>query len=387
MKTYKESYTVSSRCIQNLRMQGVKGVSAIVRMWGAILLLGIISSCGGKDSVSGATVWESPEEAKKTAVEAVQVIKGVPTSIISGAGIVEGIREAWTVSETEGIIREINFRIGQWVEAGQVLVRVDDTLKRLEMERAQVLYESARIEREGTERLFQQGGASASAVSRAKATESGAKAQYELAKKAFEDCTIRSPINGYIALQDPSIGIGSYINRGTRVVRIVDTTSFRLELSVGEAEVGNIRLGSRALIQVPAACPERKIQAEVVAIGAGSDSRTGSYTVVLGWRDSCGGRLRSGMSASVEIQQSVGSPVLLLPSAALVRRGEKVGVFVDKEGKAELRFPALGRRFGSRVEVLSGITEGEIVLISGISRLRPGSPIAPTIMGDSLRWE
>lgn len=346
-----------------------------------------LSSCGGKDTISGATVWEAPEEAKKAAVEAVKLTKGTPVSFVTGAGVVEGIREAWTVSETEGIIREIHFRIGQWVEKGEVLLRVDDSLKRLEMERARVQLESAQIELEGTERLFQQGGASASAVARARGAASSAKAQYELAKKAFEDCTIRSPISGFIALQDPSVTLGSLISRGTRIVRIVDTSSFRLELSVGEREVGELQAGSRAFVQVPAACGERKIQAQVTAIGAGSDPKTGAYTVVLGWTDSCNGRLRSGMSALVEIERPRRAPVLLLPSAALVRRGEKPAAFVAKEGKIEIRYPLIGTRQGTRVEVLQGLSEGELVLVSGMSKLKNGSPVNPRVVGDSLQWE
>lgn len=345
------------------------------------------SSCGGKDTISGATVWEAPEEAKKLAVEAVRVVKGTPLVFITGAGVVEGIREAWTVSETEGIIRELHFRVGQWVDKGQVLLQVDDTLKRLEMERARVQLESAKIELDGTERLFQQGGASASAVARNRGAASAAKAQYELAKKAFEDCTVRAPIGGFIALQDPSITLGSFISRGTRIVRIVDTSSYRLELSVGEREVGDLQVGSRAFVQVPAVCGERKIQAEVSAIGAGSDPRTGAYTVVLGWKDSCNGRLRSGMSALVEIQRPNRTPLLFIPSASLVRRGEKPAVFVAKEGKVEIRYPVLGSRQGTKVEVLQGVSEGDLVLVSGMSKLKNGSPVSPSVVGDSLKWE
>jgi multidrug resistance efflux pump len=109
------------------------------------------------------------------------------------------------------------------------------------MERAKVQLESAQIELEGTERLFQQGGASASAVARLRGAASAAKAQYELAKKAYEDCTVRAPISGVVAVQDPSITVGSFLSRGTRILRIVDTSSFRLELSVGEREVGELQ--------------------------------------------------------------------------------------------------------------------------------------------------
>jgi multidrug efflux system membrane fusion protein len=369
-------------------MQGRGDASriALLALVTGTLCLGLVS-CGGKDTISGATVWEAPEEAKKVAVEAVRVVKGTPLSFVTGAGVVEGIREAWTVSETEGIIREIRFQIGQWVEKGQVLLQVDDTLKRLEMERAKVQLESAQIELEGTERLFQQGGASASAVARLRGAASAAKAQYELAKKAYEDCTVRAPISGVVAVQDPSITVGSFLSRGTRILRIVDTSSFRLELSVGEREVGELQVGSRAFVRAPAACGERKIQAEVTAIGGGSDPRTGAYTVVLSWKDSCNGRLRSGMSALVEIERPRRAPVLLIPTASLVRRGEKPAVFVAREGKVEVRYPVLGPRQGTKVEVLQGISEGDLVLVSGMSKLKSGSPVNPREVGDSLKWE
>jgi len=167
----------------------------------------------------------------------------------------------------------------------------------------------------------------------------------------------------------------------------VDTSSFRLELSVGEREVGELHVGSPAMVQVPAACGERKIEAQVTAIGAGSDPKTGAYTVVLGWKDSCNGRLRSGMSALVEIRRPNRAPVLIIPSASLVRRGEKPAVFIAKEGRTEIRYPVLGSRQGTKVEVLQGLSEGDLVLVSGMSKLKNGSPVNPTVVGDSLKWE
>lgn len=100
-----------------------------------------------------------------------------------------------------------------------------------------------------------------------------------------------------------------------------------------------------------------------------------------------GGRIKSGMSASVVISARPSGRPIVIPSAALIRRGERFAAMVDEGGKIAIRELGLGRRVGTRVEALSGLAEGELVVISGLTRLRAGSPVIATVAGDSASWE
>ena len=356
-------------------------------MFAGLLSLAVLASCGRPDGVAGATVWEGDQSEDAIAVEALTVSRGALVDDVRASGVVAGVREAFTVAETQGLVKAVSFNLGDSIREGQELLRVDDRIASLNMDRAKEQYEAARLELEATEKLAAAGRSSPADLTRARGNASGAKAQYETALKAFNDTRLRAPISGVIASKDEVATVGATIAPGVRVARIVDTSSFRLTVGVGEREVGLIEPGAMARVHVPAALGDEFVEGTVAAIGAGSDPGTGSFPVVIAFRNGFGGRIKSGMAASVSIRARETTPSVVVPSAAIVRRGTTSAVFVDDNGKAIVREVAVGRRSGVRVELLSGLAEGEKLLISALTRLRAGTPVAATLVGDTASWE
>jgi RND family efflux transporter MFP subunit len=315
------------------------------------------------------------------------VARGALVDDVRSSGVVTGVREAFTVSETQGLIRSVGFNLGDKVVEGQELLRVDDRIAELNMDRAKEQYEAARLELDATEKLAAVGRSSPADLTRARGNASGAKAQYETALKTFNDTRLRAPISGVIASRDEVATVGATIAPGVRVARIVDTSSFRLAVGVGEREVGLIEPGAKAKVYIPAALGEEFVEGTVSAIGAGSDPGTGSFPVVIAFRNGFGGRIKSGMAATVSIQARETTPSVVVPSAAIVRRGSASAVFVEENGKATVREVVPGRRSGVRVELLSGLAEGEKLVVSALTRLRQGAPIQATMVGDTASWE
>lgn len=353
----------------------------------ASIPLVIALSCSRPQGVSGATAWDPAQAAESTAVDAVTVAAGSLVTEVWASGTVAGVNEAYAVSETSGLIRTARFSIGDSVEAGQALLSVDDAILKLDLDRARAQWDAARIEAEAAEKLVQSGGSSAVALARAKSAESGAKAQYETARKRYEDAVVRSPIKGVVASKEAVATVGNSLAPGSRIARIVDVSSFRLTVAVGEREVGLIEPGALVRVSVPAALGEETVEGRVEAVAAGSDPATGSFPVVVSFRNGFGGRIKSGMTASAAIAVRSAVPALVIPSAALVRRGDRYAAFVEEGGSAAVRELVLGNRVGPRVEVLSGLTVGDVLILSGLTRLRSGSPVAVSLRGDSLGWE
>lgn len=347
----------------------------------------LVLSCGKPDGVAGATAWEGKQTLESVAVESLTVVRGSLADEIRASGTVAGIREAFVVSETQGIVKGVSFGLGDRVAEGQELLRVDDRIAALNLDRSREQYESARLELEATEKLAAAGRASPADLTRARGNASGAKAQYETALKAFNDTRLRAPISGVVAAKDEVATVGANIAPGVRVARIIDTSSFRITVGVGEREVGLVEPGAAVKVYVPAALGEDFVEGTVAAVAAGADPATGSFPVVVAFRNGFSGRVKSGMAASVSIAARKAEPAIVVPSAALVRRGETYAVFVDRNGAAEVRPVTLGRRSGVRAEVLSGLTEGETLIISALTRLRPGVPVVSTGRGDTAGWE
>ena len=357
----------------------------------AIVLVGC-GRPGGERPGSGrpggpAEGFQAAPEAKPLAVEALTVTRGELVRNIEAAGIVSGINEAYVVSETQGIIQSVSFELGDRVSKGEVLVRVDDTIPRLNMEQAKEQFEIAKLDLEATERLFNDGSASKAELARARSAANGAQALYRSALKTFQDCTIRAPIGGYIAEKESGITLGNYLSPGLRVARLVDISSLKAEVAVGEGQVSLVTKDAPATVLIPAAGDQKLFQATVSAVAAGSDPATGSYPVIVGWKNPVGDTVKSGMSATVTIETKAQEPVVLIPSAAIVEQAGQSYVFTAEANRAAQKPVQVGRWIGNSAEILDGLEEGEALIISGLTVLRRGDPVEPSVIGESGSWQ
>ena len=303
---------------------------------------------GGRPGAGGPAAGQAQET---KAVEAVTVTRGTLLRNVEAAGIVSGITEAYVVSETQGIIQRVDFELGDQVDKGQVLVKVEDTIARLNMEQARQQNETAQLDLGAIEKLFEAGNASRAELTRARSAASGAQARYETALKAFRDTSIRAPIAGYVAAKDSAVALGNFLSPGTPVARIVDISSLKVEVALGETQIGLVEEGAPATVFIPAACEETLFEAEVSAVAAGSDPATGSFPVVITWVNTCGDKVKSGMSATVTIETRQEEPVILVPSAALVEREGARFAYTVEAGRVAAKRVRVGRQIGNLAEI------------------------------------
>ena len=112
-----------------------------------LVVLLVLVSCGrGADETSGAS-YQPPEDEQRTiASEAMTITRSLLVPEIRGAGIAEGIREAWVVSEAEGLVRDVRFNLGDRVDEGQILAILDSDLARRNRDLAEQQYATANLE-------------------------------------------------------------------------------------------------------------------------------------------------------------------------------------------------------------------------------------------------
>ncbi len=359
---------------------------------GALFLGGILLAAGCSADQPPQEVQDTAE-APLPAVETVTAARGTLISTLETSGSISGIREAAVISEAQGILREIYVGLGDRVEKGDPLARVDDEIPRLNMEQARQQLETARIEFNTQKQLTANGSGSRAQLAVAESQFRGAEARYQTARKAYEDCTIKAPISGLVAGLDKAVSQGNYLSRGQRVARIADTSSFQVRLAVGEDFVGLIQEGGTAEATLPAACPETVRTAEIRGIAAGSDPATGSYTVILQWERQCPSA-RAGMTARVRIAPEKAPSRLLIPNAALVQHQGRTGVFLavpdsdgGEEAAAQFRPVTPGLTLGSRTAAAEGLRPGDEVIISGLTGLTDGTRIRAVSVGRGDTWE
>lgn len=348
-----------------------------VKVFSILVFTVLFAACGSGEE---APVDESRAEQAPSAVEAVRAERGFLVETIESAGLISGIKEAVVVSETTGIIEEVQFALGQKVSIGDLLVQVDDTIEKLNMEQAEHQYETAMIDLNAKEQSFESGNVSRAALIQARSTAGGAKAQYERAKKAYEDCSIRSPISGFIASKENTVSVGNYLTPGSRIARVVDLSELEVEIALGEGEIGLVEERAPAVVRVGSACEEGPFEAAVVAVAAGSDPATGSFAVVVRWPNDCGEKIKSGMSAEVTIEARNLEKQLLVPSSAIITEDNKTYVKTVENDVVKQTQVEVGRRRGNKTIINAGLNEGDLVILSRLTVLGEGDPVEPTIV-------
>lgn len=362
---------------------GIKYFSLIL----FISTLLIITCDSETDTVTGATWTPDYTEETTLAVEALKVTRGKLVNTIKTSGLVQGINEAYVIAEAQGIIKSIDFELGGLVKKGRILVKLEATVPEITLQEAKKQYDSALLNFEAVEELYKTGGSSQADYIRAQADYNRALALYENAVKTLAAHNIKAPITGYIAQKDKEITIGNLLMINQVVTRIIDASAFKIEVGVGEGQVSLIDQGAGVNVMIKSACGDEIIPGEVKAVASGSDPATGAYKVLITFSGVCSGDIKSGMAAEVSIETKEQEEAIIIPTFALVTRQEKEYVFIAEQQRALAKEVVLGRSLGQRVIVKEGIKEGDLIITSALSRLKPGILVKSTVIGDSGSWQ
>jgi Cu(I)/Ag(I) efflux system membrane fusion protein len=176
-----------------------------------------------------------------------------------------------------------------------------------------------------------------------------------------EELPIRAPASGYVV--EKAIVAGGRIEIGARLYRIAPLDRVWLEAELYESDLARVHEGQTVAIELPHA-PGEKLAGRVARVlpRLDRDTRTARVRIEL---PNPGLRLRPDMYATVWLEADEGER-LVVPDSAVLHAGERSFVFLERgEGRFEPREVALGLRAGDRIEVVSGLAEGDRVVASG----------------------
>lgn len=287
---------------------------------------------------------------------------------LSLVGTVAANLDVTIVSETVGRVTAVKVKVGDRVAAGDVIVLVDDELKLANYKAAEVNYEKSKKDLQRYEALFKTNTVTASEVEGARLACKAAEAQFLVAKRQFNDTRITSPIQGVIT--ERMIDRGGMLQPGSPVANVVDISTLKVNLQVAEKDVFKMKAGDRVNITTD-------IYASVVFPGRiltisdkSDDSHT--YHIEVGLENNKQHPLKAGMFARVVFPQIDRKVSLSIPREALLGSRRNPQVYVLQGSKVALRDISVGSEIGTEVEVLSGLAEGERVVVSGQNNLSDG---------------
>jgi membrane fusion protein (multidrug efflux system) len=273
--------------------------------------------------------------------------------------------------EIDGRIDKLLFKEGQPVKKGTVLVVLDSAEQRARLAAAQADLKLAESRYKRSEELVAQNFISRQALDEARANLDILRARRQQEQVALNKTVIRAPFSAVAGLRQ--VSPGAYVSKGSDLVRLDALGSLKLEVPVPETYLSLVRIGLPITLTFDA-LPGQTFSGKVHAIDPVIDPVSRNVRVRARIANPTG-TLKPGMFARATANLGGKTHAILLPEQVIVPRPDGSYVFLAVNGKAELRKVVLGKREPGRVEIVSGVQAGDIVVLDGQIKLRPGVPV------------
>jgi membrane fusion protein (multidrug efflux system) len=275
-------------------------------------------------------------------------------------------------SEVDGTVEEILFQEGQEVKQGDLLLRLDESKLGSAVSEATATFKLSEATYERSKQLYKDKLISLQDFDQVAAQYSATRASLDLKQRLLKDCRIYAPFKGITGARQ--ISPGQVISRNTSFSWLVDLDPVKVEVDVPERYLSQMATGQKIAFSV-AAFPTEKFEGEVYFI-APQLSPTTRTALVKARCKNPGHKLKGGMFASLTLTLQLRDSALVIPEPALVSNGDNATVFiVDDKNIAQMRPVKVGLRLAGKAEILSGLKAGERVIVEGLQKLGPGTPI------------
>jgi len=333
-----------------------------------LLLVACKSEPAGDSSAKGKDAKDGKGSARKASLIATVVQASSIQSKVRGVGTLLAGEQVEIKSEVGGRIQSINFREGQYVEKGALLLKLNDA--ELVAQKSKLQNHLTLLQSTLTRRKQQLDLQAISQQDYEQSTSDviSAQADLDLVTASLAKTEVRAPFAGVLGLR--RVGDGAVISSGQSITTLVQVSPLKAELSIPGEQAVFARPGQSLLIRtVNGEEHKAKVYATEGAIDEASRSLTVRATV-----EGKGGGLIPGSAIEYEIDIPQLSGILVSPEAIA---GDAKGsiVYLYKEGKAAPVAVKLGQRTVDQVQILQGVSVGDTVLHVGASQVRPGMPV------------
>jgi RND family efflux transporter MFP subunit len=298
-------------------------------------------------------------------------VRLVEASASSGGRLVAGTlvaaERATIATRLAARVSRLHVREGDRVKRGALLVSLAAEELRSQVAAARAARDAAVAHERRIRSLLAQEAVAAAELEPALAQRAQADAALAAAEATLGYAELRAPFTGVV--QARRVEEGDFVSPGTPLVELEGRGGLEVQATLSEEEAGAVKLGRRLEVETGGA----RAMGEVIALAPGGDP--GSHRVALRARLVAGGEgLRSGTFARIRLPAAPASGALSIPRTALVERGDLTGAFVVADGRAHLRWLAVGEPAGDRVAIRAGLHAGEQV-VDAPGALVDGAPV------------
>lgn len=303
---------------------------------------------------------------------------------LEAIGTLVATQGVFVSAEIAGKVREIQFESGEPVEAGTLLLQLDDSIEQAEVQGLIAEAGLGKLEFERAAQLLSDKLGSQADYDRTRANLQKTQADLAAKRALLEKKAIRAPFPGILGIRQ--VDVGAYLEPGDDIVSLQQLDPMYADFSLPERYQSSISHGQQVSVQVKA-WPDEQFDGVISAIEPRIDSNTRSVRI----RATLANPkllLRPGMFAEVRLLLPPRGKVVTVPQTAIMYNPYGDAVFVVQQGDAglvvEYRQVQTGIVRDGQIEISSGLQSGERVVSAGQLKLRNGMPVS---IDDSVQLE
>lgn len=310
---------------------------------------------------------------------------------LAAVGSLRAVRGVDVTTEMAGLVRDIAFRSGQDVKAGQLLVELNADTDKAQLAALEAAAELAKTVYERDRAQYE-----IKAIAKAQLDADAADLKSKLAQVAQQTAlvakkTIRAPFAGRLGIT--TVNPGQYLNPGDTIVTLQTVDPIYVDFYLPQQQLGQLAIGQSVIVETNA-YSGRTFTGKILSINPKVDTNTRNVQIEA-LVDNHDRKLLPGMYANVKVDAGAGQRYLTLPQTAITYNPYGATVFVVKNGNeqsaqgnargkeaqgktlpvAQQVFVTPGPTRGDQVAVTKGIAEGTQVVTSGQLKLKNGTPL------------
>jgi membrane fusion protein (multidrug efflux system) len=334
-----------------------------------------VAACKGK---GGAQAGGGPGGGGPPAMPVEVVVARADTvrDEIAATGQIEAVQSIELRPEVEGRVVAILVREGREVGRGAALIQIDSTELAAQAAQAAAQRDLAQQDLARTKDLIAQNAASRSDLEHAEASSRSADAQHQLLSTRLARTTVRAPFSGVVGQR--FVSLGDYVNSSTRLMSLQTVNPQRASFQVPERYARSLQRGQRVTFRV-GAITGRDFTGEVDFVDP-VVQQPGRTILIKAHVPNPQRLLQPGMFIEAHLVTGVRPKAVVVPEDAILPLQGANFVWVVDSGKASQRQVGLGVRTPGWVEILSGVSAGEQVVVGGLEVLFPGAPVMARVV-------
>ena len=300
---------------------------------------------------------------------------------LSAIGSVSAVQGAVVSTELGGVVAEIDFQNGGVAKKGDVLMRLDSSAEEAQLHTAQADLELARANLERERNLAERKVVSKQEFDAAQSTFGQKQGAVDNMRSFITKKEVRAPFDGMLGIRQ--VNVGQMINSGQQVVQLTALDKVYVDFALPQQNLPQLGTGYDARVHADA-LPGREFKGKVTAINSMVDTVTRNVGVQA-TLENPDHVLRPGMFVKVDVILPEKSKTLVIPGSAVSYAPYGNSVFVIEKGKdpktgkesQSLRqaFVRIGEARGDFVSVTEGLKAGDVVVSTGVFKLRNGMPV------------